>query len=139
MPASLPKAYKHQVKKIECFKYVKTVNCLTHKNIWSQHSLEHPLYFHVWATIFIHFVFLGFAGGSFLVFWLTIYVEGDHVKLTWTNQCTIPPLQDFCSLSDFFTLETERITFLNIYQNVSRILVSSFWCVVCIFAICVLR
>lgn len=46
---------------------MKTVNGLTHKNIWSQHSLEHHLYFHVRASIRIDFVFFFFGGGFY--FW----------------------------------------------------------------------
>ena len=100
---------------------MKTVNHLTHRNIWSQHSLEHHLYFHVWANICIRSVFFGF-GGVFFFFKLKIYGERDHMKLTWMNRCTIPPLQDLCSLTHFFTMEAERTTFLNIYQIVGRIL-----------------
>lgn len=111
--------------KIECFKYMKTVKRLTHKNIWSQHSLEHHLYFNVWASMCIHFVFFGF-GGVFLVCWgffkLTFYGKRAHIKLIRMHQCTIPPLQDFCSLAQFFTLEAGSTIFLTIYQNVSRIL-----------------
>lgn len=44
---------------------MKTVNGLTHKNIWSQHSLEHHLYFHVRASIRIDFVFFFFGGGFY--------------------------------------------------------------------------
>lgn len=38
---------------------MKTVN---HKNIWSQRTLEHHLYFQVWANTCICFVFFSFGG-----------------------------------------------------------------------------
>lgn len=122
---------------------MKTVKHLTHKNIWSQHSLEHHLYFNVWASMCIRFVFFGF-GGVFLVwqvffgfgvfFKLTFYGKRAHIKLIPMWQCTIPPLQDFRSLVQFFTLEVDSTIFLTIYQNVSRILEQFF--LVCSSHIC---
>lgn len=74
--------------KIECFKYMKTVNRLTHKNIWSQHSLEHHLYFRVWANIRIRFVFR-----VWWCFWLCFFFNlrfiGKEIIENWPEWTSV--------------------------------------------------